>query len=150
MENHTHTHEKKSFIKKFFSTFLNKQFFLFAAIGIINTLNTTLLSSLYSKVLPDIEIIPDANIAFMLGYISSLIIAYPLNSFFTFKEKLSLKKFRRFLISYIPNFIIQNVVFVMIYRFIDIPEWLSFFVAALIGVPVTFLILKFFAFKNKK
>lgn len=139
-----------SFVKKFISIFFNKQFILFAVIGLVNTINTTLFSTLYSKILPNIEVIPDANLAFMLGYITSLAIAYPLNSFFTFKEKLSLKKFRRFIISYIPNFLIQNVVFVMIYRFIDIPENLSFFVAAIIGVPVTFLILKFFAFKNKK
>ena len=95
--------------KKIKNTFLDRKFVLFVLIGIINTFNGVIFSFVYSSFLNE-------NLSFVLGYISGLIIAYILNSFITFKERLSFKKFSKFAVSYIPNFIIQNVVVILIFN----------------------------------
>ena len=123
--------------------FLSGEFFMFLIIGVINTLNGVLFAWIYS------HIIKNANIAFCVGYISATVISYILNSVFTFKERLSLVKYVKFVISYIPNFIIQNLVVIIVYNILHLPELIAYALAAIIGVPVTFLIMKIFAFKNK-
>jgi putative flippase GtrA len=127
------------FIKKHF---LKKQFFLFLITGGINAVNGILASVLYSTFL-------QANIAFILGYITALIIAFILNSFFVFKAKPNLIKLAKFAISYIPNFIIQNGVILIFYNVLQWHILFAYLLAFTIGIPITFLMLKLFAFKKK-
>ncbi len=127
-------------IKKFKETFFSYNFIMFVVIGVINTLNSVWISYLLSLVL-------DANLSFVVGYIISLGIAYILNSVFNFKQKLAFIRFIKFAISYIPNFIIQNVVVIIIYNIIGWHKLIAYALAAIIGIPVTFIILKLFAFK---
>ena len=128
-------------IQKFKDTFFSKQFIIFVLIGIVNTFNGTVFSYIYSSFL-------SANVAFLPGYISGLLISYILNSFITFKEKLSFQKLIKFTVSSIPNFIIQYIV-VIICNMIGLHKLFAYMLAAIIGVPVTFLLLKFFAFSKK-
>jgi putative flippase GtrA len=129
-------------INKFKDTFFTKQFIIFVVIGIVNTFNGTIFSYIFSNFL-------SANIAFLPGYILGLLISYILNSFITFKEKLSSQKLIRFSISSIPNFIIQYIV-VIICTSIGLHKLFAYMLAAIIGVPVTFILMKFFAFSNNK
>ena len=129
--------------KKIKNTFLDRKFVLFVLIGIINTFNGVIFSFVYSSFLNE-------NLSFVLGYISGLIIAYILNSFITFKERLSFKKFSKFAVSYIPNFIIQNVVVILIFNVLGLHKLLAYTLAAVIGIPITFILLKFFAFNRKR
>lgn len=131
-------------INKFKTTFFTKEFILFLIIGVINTFNGVLFAAFYSKFL-------NGNAAFAAGYISGLFISYVLNSLVTFTEKLALNKFIKFAISYIPNFIIQNITVFIIFNIMGLPNIIAYILAAAIGVPVTFILMKFFAFsKNKK
>jgi putative flippase GtrA len=130
-------------IEKFKNTFFTAEFIKFVIIGIINTFNGVIFAYIYSELL-------NKNLAFVFGYISGLIISYLLNSFITFKEQLDIKKFIKFCISYIPNFIIQNIVVIVVYNILGLYELIAYALAALIGVPVTFLLMKFFAFKKHK
>lgn len=130
-----------NFIEKFRNTFFTKQFIIFVLIGIVNTFNGTVFSYIFSSFL-------SANIAFIPGYISGLLISYILNSFITFKEKLSLKKLTKFTISSMPNFFIQYIV-VIICTTIGLHKLFAYMLAAIIGVPVTFILMKFFTFRNK-
>jgi len=126
------------------NNFLDKSFLKFVIIGGINTLNGSVLAFLYSYFM-------QANLAFIVGYITALVVAYFLNSFFVFKASLDITRFVKFAVSYIPNFIIQNIVVVIIYNILGLHRLIAFVMAAAIGIPVTFLILKFFAFgKNNK
>lgn len=127
-------------INKIKSIFINKEFILFIIIGVINTFNGVVFSFIYSSLLNE-------NLAFILGYISGLIVSYILNSYITFKEKLSFTKFIKFGISYIPNFIIQNIVVIITFNILGLHKLIAYCLAAVIGIPVTFLLLKFFAFK---
>ncbi|GAA0075772.1 GtrA family protein [Clostridium sp. CTA-5] len=132
-----------NFIQKFKDTFFSKQFIMFVIIGIINTFNGVVFSYIYSSFLNE-------NIAFILGYISGLFISYLLNSFITFKERLDFSKFIKFAISYIPNFIIQNIVVLLVFNIMGLHKLIAYGLAALIGVPVTFILMKFFAFKKER
>lgn len=129
------------FITKIKQTFLTKQFIIFVIIGVINTFNGSFFSYIYSLFL-------NSSIAFGVGYISGLIISYILNSLITFKEKLNFKKFIKFAISTMPNFIIQYIVVLIVINILDMHQIIAYILAAAIGVPVTFILLKFFAFKN--
>lgn len=130
-------------IEKFKNTFFTAEFIKFVIIGIINTFNGVIFAYIYSELL-------NKNLAFVFGYISGLIISYLLNSFITFKEQLDIKKFIKFCISYIPNFIIQNIVVIVVYNILGLYELIAYALAALIGVPVTFLLMKFFAFNKHR
>jgi len=129
-------------VQKFKNTFYTKEFITFLIIGVINTFNGTAFSYLYSSFLNE-------NIAFIVGYISGLIISYLLNSFITFKERLQFNKFIKFVISYIPNFIIQNIVVVVVFNLLGLNKLIAYLLAAIIGVPITFILMKFFAFNKK-
>lgn len=120
--------------------FFTRQFLLFLVVGVINTFNGTFLSWLFTFVTGD------ANIAFNIGYILSNVIAYLLNSRFIFHARLSVRRFVKFALSYIPNFIIQNVIVLIFYNALGFPPVVSYIVAAVLGVPVTFLFVKLFAF----
>ncbi|MGG7161873.1 GtrA family protein [Clostridium baratii] len=132
----------KALIDKILKIFLSKEFILFVIIGVINTFNGVVFSMIYSKFL-------DANLAFVVGYISGLFISYLLNSYITFRERLEFSKFIKFAISYIPNFIIQNIVVLIVFNIMGLNKLIAYILAAIIGVPVTFILMKFFAFKEK-
>lgn len=129
-------------ILKFKDTFFSKQFFIFVTIGIINTFIGVVFSYIFSNFLNE-------NLAFIVGYICGLLVSYLLNSFFTFRENLDLNKFIKFSISYIPNFIIQNIVVLIVFNVMGLHKLIAYVLAAIIGVPVTFVLMKFFAFKHK-
>ncbi len=129
-----------SIIDKIKKIFLSKEFIVFIIIGVINTFNGVVFSFIYSNLFNE-------NLAFVLGYISGLVISYTLNSYITFKEGLSLSKFIKFAISYIPNFLIQNIVVIITFNILGMHKLISYCLAAIIGIPVTFILLKFFTFK---
>lgn len=124
--------------------FLSQEFFMFLLIGIINTVNGIWMSYAYSL------LIPNVNIAFVVGYISSMVISYILNSKLTFHQKLSFVRYVKFFVSYMPNFIIQNIMVIIFYNILSWNKLLVYAIAAIIGVPVTFLFMKVFAFGKKK
>jgi len=128
-------------LKRIIDTFISKQFFLFVLIGGINTFNGSILSFLFSLIL-------QANIAFIIGYIIALTIAFFLNSYFVFKVNPKFPLFVKFGLSYIPNFIIQNFVVFIVYNILGFHPLVSYVLAAVVGLPVTFLLVKLFAFRT--
>ena len=133
----------ESLINRIKEVFFSIQFIMFVFIGVINTFNGVIFSYIYSSFLNE-------NIAFIFGYISGLVISYILNSYVTFKEKLEFNKFIKFAISYIPNFIIQNIVVFIVFNMMGLHKLIAYGLAAVIGVPITFVFMKFFAFKKNK
>lgn len=89
------------------------------------------------------------TLAYVCGYFGSSLVTYTLNSKMTFHERLSLRRYVRFVISYIPNFLI---LFSFVAVFINILEWNHIFVygfAAALGLPLTYIIVKAVAFAKK-
>ena len=129
-------------VKQIKNIFFTKEFFSFIVVGGINTINGILFSYIYSLFL-------SVNISFVLGYITAMTISYLLNSTLVFKEVMGVIKYIKFCISYIPNFIIQNIFVLIFYNMLRWNKLIVFVLAAIVGVPVTFIIMKFFAFSKK-
>ena len=131
-------------IKQLIKIFFSHQFLLFLFVGCINTFNGILFSMLFNAFF-------DPNTAFVCGYLLSLCINYILNSYITFKDKaLSFIKFIKFAIAYIPNFLIQNACVIIIYNIMHWDKLIAYTLAAIIGIPITFLLTKFFVFIKKE
>ena len=123
-------------------TFVSKKFIGYCLIGIINTFNTAFFSWLmHFKV--------QENVAAYIGYFISLTINYLLNSMIVFKSRLALRRYFRFLLSYVPNFFIYTLVSLLTINVMQINQFWATVLATAAGAPVTFVIIKLFAFDNK-
>lgn len=114
----------------------------FCLIGIINTFNTAFFSWLAHLKLQE-------NISAHIGYFISLTINYILNSTVVFKNKLNLRSYLRFLISYVPNYIIYSLVSLVTINILEIDQFLATVLAIAAGAPITFVIIKLYAFGSK-
>lgn len=128
--------------KKAFKDFFSLQFLTYAIVGTVNTVNGIILALIYSNFF-------DENLSFIFGYITGLLFSYILNSIVTFKQSLSFKKFIKYVISYIPNFLIQNIAVVVFYNILGWYKLVAYSLAAVVAVPITFLLMKYFTFGNK-
>lgn len=128
--------------------FLTAEFVKFVVIGVINTLSTAVIATVLDKIASVLniseQILVKTNITFIVGYILSMIISFFLNTYFTFNEKPTLKKALKFPVSYIPNFIVQYIVVHLLGN-----GTLSYIIAAVIGIPVTFLTMRIFVYRKK-
>ncbi len=124
-------------------TFVSKYFIEFCVLGVINTLNDAIFSSFYHWLgLQD-------NVAAVVGYYTALTIAFFLSSRFIFKKRPSLKRYIRFFVSYIPNFIIFFLVTFVTINTMGLPQFWGTILAAMVGGPVTFVIMKIYTFRGK-
>lgn len=123
-------------------TFFNKKFIGYCLIGIINTFNTAFFSWLaHFKV--------QENIAAHIGYFISLTINYILNSIIVFKNRLNFRRYFRFLLSYVPNFVIYTLVSLLTINVMQINQFWATVLATAAGAPITFVIIKLFAFGSR-
>lgn len=123
-------------------TFVSKKFIGYCLIGIINTFNTAFFSWLAHFRVQE-------NVAAYIGYFISLTINYILNSMIVFKSRLALRRYFRFLLSYVPNFFIYTLVSLLTINVMQINQFWATLLATAAGAPVTFVIIKLFAFDNK-
>ena len=120
--------------EKMKTTFFTKKFLTFVFCGGMGTLANMLVSTLCSLKI-------NATVAYVCGYFGSSFVTYTLNSRLTFHERLSLQRYVRFVISYIPAV------------FINILHWNNIIVyglAALLGLPLTYVIVQVVAFTKRK
>lgn len=130
------------FIKRLKKQFLNRDFFVFLVIGGINVFNGIFISLLYSFV------IKNAIVAYIFGFLTSMTIAYLLNTFLNFKVKLSLKIFLNFVINNIPNFCIQIFSVIVLINILSWKKFIAYAISSIIAVPITFLLVKYKVFKK--
>lgn len=127
------------FIENLRRMFINKQFIIFILIGGINTLSSAVFSSLYAAVLGKVQ-------AFIPGYATGILVSYTLNTIFTFQDEWRFRKLIKFAFSTIPNFLIQLITVYIGVNILNINHIVCYGVAAVIGVPVTFIIVKLFVY----
>ena len=124
-------------------TFVSKKFITFCSLGVINTLNDAIFSWIYHWMgLQE-------NLAAVVGYYTAFTIAYFLHSKITFKSKVSLKKYVKFFVTYIPNFTIFFLSTFLTLDTMGLSQFWGTILASMIGGPVTFVILKIYTFKRK-
>ncbi len=123
--------------------FWSREYLLFLLVGGINTLDTSLFASCLSLLSVDV------NLAFNLSYLTSNILAYLLNCFLIFHARPVFHGYFRFMMSYIPNFLLENGIVVITYNMLACAPLISFLVAAFLSMPITFLLVRFWAFHQR-
>ncbi len=142
---------KPNIIKKIFG----KRFVRFMMCGCVSCIIALVVTYLISHLLPDFRIdmghFHMSNIIFahFAGYVLSLPCSYVLNSRFSFKQPLCIKKCGKFCLSYVPNYLIQMLVVFITVDLMHLDKLLGLALAVLIATPVTFFIMKVFTFGDK-
>ncbi|MBQ8203972.1 MAG: GtrA family protein [Clostridia bacterium] len=132
----------KAFLMKLKRTFFSLGFLEYCAIGFLNTFNSALFSSIGSLILQE-------NLAAVFGYLCSITIAFVLNCLLIFKKKPTIRRYLRFALSYVPNFIIYFIVTFITLNTLGLPQFWGTVLAAVTGGPITFIIIKLYTFKQR-
>ena len=121
-----------------------KEFLRYTVVGCINTL------IYYISYLVFMNIINFSyRISFVAGYVISIIFSYFLNTYFTYKEKPSLKKFLIFPLTYIANFIIQYIGMMLLVDHFNMNRKLAPIITAIVSTPITFFVMRYVIKKKK-
>lgn len=121
-----------------------KEFLRYTVVGCINTL------IYYISYLVFMNIFNFSyRISFVAGYVISIIFSYFLNTYFTYKEKPSLKKFLLFPLTYIPNFIIQYIGMILLVDHFNMNRKLAPIITAIVSTPITFFVMRYVIKKKK-
>ena len=114
------------------------EFLKYAIVGCINT------ADYYLSYLIFMDIFKFSyKISFVMGYVVSIVGSYFLNTYFTYKQKPSVKKFLIFPLTYIPNFIIQYVGMSLLVDRINMSRKVAPVITALVATPITFFVTKY-------
>ena len=128
--------------KKIKSIFVNTNFIKFCLFGIVNTFNTASISQIF------VWLEVSNNLAAILGYILSLQIAFLLTTKYIFHSKPTLNKYKRFLLSYLPSFLVYVLLHGVIFGNFDISQFSATLIAVMLSGPITFAIVKIYAFER--
>lgn len=127
--------------------FLSVQFVTFLIIGAVNTLSTTMFAAGLDVVKGLLHLADPYRVTFVIGYCMSLVLSFFLNTYLTFRQKPTWRRFIKFPVSYIPNFIIQYGC-VWLFTMLGMNRTIAYLIAAVIGIPVTFLTMKLFVYRK--
>lgn len=130
--------------------FITVQFLIFIFFGMINTFSVTIVATILDFIANHtldtsgavFAFITKYRITFIIGYAESIVQSFILNSNITFHQKMTFKRFIKFPLSYIPNFVYQYIC-VFILTFIGLNHTAAYLIAAVTGTPITFLSVKF-------
>ncbi len=111
-------------------------------LGVVNTFNDAFFSWLAHFVMQE-------NVAAVLGYFIALTIGFFISCRVIFKTTPTLSRYIRFGVSYIPNFIIYFLVTFITINTMELPQFWATVLAAMAGGPITFVIIKVYAFGKK-
>ena len=118
---------------------ISVDFLRFVFSGAIGTISNFILSVLLLALVNPV-------FSYIFGYSFSIFITYFMNSKFVFLEHLSFIKFLKFTLSYIPNFLILFTFVFIFIRVLDFNPILIYAIAGLLGLPVTFVLVKIYTF----
>ncbi|WP_411735476.1 GtrA family protein [Paenibacillus sp. M2] len=114
---------------------LNKEFLKFLISGGINTLATYLMYLL-------LLLFYNYSISYSISYVAGIFLSYYLNSVFVFKEKISFRKFLKFPVVYIVQYLVNMLLMYILVEYAQMHAQIVPLVAMVITVPITFLLSK--------
>ena len=143
--------KEESFLGKIESLFwklYNKEPLRFIFWGGINTLitliNTCLLNFIFSQIDWSTKFLGRTiDIPFIIAFIIGIPIAYSTHTIFTFKVKWSWGRLARYPLSSIPNFLLQSGFIYLFGVVLQLDEYLSYILSAILPLPIMFVINKF-------
>lgn len=114
-----------------------KQIARFVFVGCINTLNYWLLYLVFTHVF-HFHHLTASSVAFIVSMIGSFF----MNTYFTYKTKVTLKKFFQFPLTYIINFIIMTISLYVFVDVLNLNKDIAPLISSVIAIPFTFAISK--------
>ena len=123
--------------------FFYRDFIFFLICGTVSALLCLACMVFFSFFLSDF-------IAYICGYFCSVCFNYLLNCKLIFKQKAEIKNFLKFILSYIPNFMIQMFLLVFLTGYFAIPFWSLCCLTIILATAITWLFVKLFAFSENK
>jgi len=124
--------------------FLSTEFIVFLFIGGLNTIVGVSVAEISTK------FIHNVNLNLICGFIVGTVFSYILNSKLAFKESLSFIKYIKCVVSYLPNLLVQIGLAYVLNRKLGVSTLITFILTAILGIPITFLMLRFFTFIKGK
>ena len=117
--------------------FLDRQFWKFNMVGIINTMNYYILYMIMIKALQI-----NYLYAHVLSFLISMIGSFYLNSYFTYQTRPTLKKFLQFPLTYVINMIVSTLTIYTLVQFLSVTKNIAPIIATIIAIPFTFFVSK--------
>lgn len=124
--------------------FLNKQFLTFGIIGGINTILSQVLYIVFVK----FNIV--VSLSSLLGDVLTMIISYFANMKYTYHEKPSWKSAITFPLSYVPGFIINMLLVVLVADVFHAPKEYAKLVSLPITIPLNYICMSLIVKKTSK
>ncbi|MFV0288297.1 MAG: GtrA family protein [Mycoplasmatales bacterium] len=116
---------------------LNKNFIRFIFTGGLNTFN---------YYLGYLILYQNYHIKYLVSHLSAFLISafisFFITTYYTFKEKPTIKKFLMFPLTFLPNLIISTIFTVVFVKLNIIGETYASLISMIIAIPITFLISK--------
>ncbi|MEA4875897.1 hypothetical protein SDC9_141832 [bioreactor metagenome] len=124
--------------------FLNKQFLTFGIIGGINTILSQVLYVVFVK----LNVV--VSLSSLLGDVLTMAISYFANMRFTYHEKPSWKSAITFPLSYVPGFIINMLIVVLVADVFHAPKEYAKLVSLPITIPLNYICMSLLVKKTSK
>lgn len=115
--------------------FLNKEFLKFIITGLINTL----ISYLVYFILLNIT---TYYISYFVSYFIGIVVSYLINTWFVFREKVSMKKMFKFPVVYLVQFLINSLGLILFVDKLNMNEKIAPVLIIILTIPITYLISK--------
>ncbi len=116
--------------------YMNKPFIKYLLSGGFNTLVTYLMYLLLLNIM-------NYNMAYSISYVAGILLSYYLNSVFVFQEKISLRKFIKYPVVYIVQYLINLVLLNILIEYAGLSTKIVPIITIVITIPITFLLTKF-------
>ncbi|WP_405168767.1 GtrA family protein [Paenibacillus sp. FSL H3-0286] len=114
---------------------LNKQFLKFVISGGINTLFTYLVYLLLLQAL-------SYSMSYTISYISGIFLSYYLNTIFVFKEKVTFRKFLKFPIVYLVQYLINLLMLFVLVEYLNLSKQIVPLIVIVVTIPITYTLSK--------
>jgi len=125
--------------------FIKSKFYTFSIIGLFNVIFYIVLHYIFLEILKI-----NIYISFAIVFVLNVGISYLLNSYFTYKEVLSINKAVKFYMTYFFNLVVGLLLIFLLKKLV---VSYSDFIITLLTVPprvvLSFLIVNFYVFKDK-
>ncbi|MGN7761964.1 GtrA family protein [Paenibacillus sp. 22594] len=114
---------------------LNKEFLKFVISGGINTLATYLMYLL-------LLLFFNYSLSYTISYVSGIFLSYYLNTVFVFKEKVSFKKFLKFPIVYLIQYLVNIFMLYVLVERVHLSTGIVPLIVIVVTIPITYALSK--------
>jgi putative flippase GtrA len=125
-------------------TSLMKSLINFMKFILVGGINTGITYSLYLLLLLLMPYMP----AYTLSYLIGIILSYYLNSKLVFKESISWKKFIKFPIVYVVQYLISTLLLLISVDYLEISDKIALLISIVVTIPITYGLSKWVIKRN--